>query len=312
MNTNLALVIPAYKSDFFRDTLQSIYDQSDQRFSLYIFDDASPNDLKSIVDEFSFRTDVTFQSFDENLGRKSLVKQWERCIAETGDEEWIWLFSDDDLMSPDCVKSFYDTMQKNPGFAAYRFHTQKISAQNELIRDNRFPDTFDGAGFLNLKLSYQQESYIVEYIFSRKAYEAIHGFDDLPLAWTSDDLFCTKLAEYGSICSIGEGNVQWRYGDSNISGKKDRAGALLKMQASLRFVDWILDHDEIAEKLNPQDLPVHWYIRQIRSMENQLTLLDELKAVRKMAKRHGNTWRYYLQMKKKRSKLMGWLKRFSS
>lgn len=312
MNPNLAIVIPAYKSDFFRDTLQSIYDQSDQRFSLYIFDDASPNDLKSIVEEFSFRTNVTFKRFDKNLGQQSLVKQWERCIGETKDEEWIWLFSDDDLMSPDCVKSFYNTIQKKSGFAAYRFHTQKISTQGELIRENRFPDIFNAADFLNLKLSYKQESYIVEYIFSRKAYDSINGFDDLPLAWSTDDLFCTKLAEYGNIRSVEEGTVRWRYGDSNISGKKDRANALLKMQASLRLVDWISEHSEIVAKLKPRDLPVHWYVRQIRSMENQLTLMDEMRAVRKMAKRDRNVWRYYLRMKKNRSKLIGWLKRFSS
>lgn len=312
MNHNLAIVIPAYKPDFFRETLQSIQAQSDKRFSLYIFDDASPSNLKSVLDEFDFDVPVTFKRFDENAGGQSLVKQWKRCIDQIGNEDWVWLFSDDDIMAPDCVESFYQTISKKPGYAAYRFDTKKISGGGDVLRENRFPETFDGAGFLNLKLSYEEESYVVEYIFSREAYNAIDGFPDLPLAWASDDFFCLELADYGGIRTINGGTVLWRYSDLNVSGKSHRGSARLKMEASLKFVSWILEHENIRGKLNPHDLPVSWYVRQIRTMEGQLTLLDELKAVQKLAWKDMSVWTHYIKMKKNRSKIAGWLKRFSS
>lgn len=312
MTPNLAIVIPAYKSEFFNETLQSIRNQTDLRFSLYIFDDASPENIEEIVNRFEFEIKVVFKRFDKNLGSHSLVKQWERCIRETRDEEWIWLFSDDDTMTPDCVKSFYQTLENNPGYAAYRFDTHKISSDGEVIKKNHFPDTFDGASFLNLKLSYEQESYIVEYIFSRKAYEEIGGFTDLPLAWTTDDLFCLKLANYGEICSIDSGVVNWRYSESNISGGQNLENARQKMEASSIFVNWVIDHPEVYKKLNPRDLPISWYIRQIQSMKGQLTLWDEIKAVQKISKRDKGAWKHYFEMKKNSSKIVGWLKRFSS
>ncbi|WP_234571597.1 glycosyltransferase family 2 protein [Rhodohalobacter sp. 614A] len=312
MNHNLAIVIPAYKPDFFKETLRSIQAQSDQRFSLYIFDDASPANLESIVQQFAFEFPVTFKRFEKNMGSESLVKQWERCIDQTENEEWIWLFSDDDIMEPDCVKSYYQAKVKNPGYAAYRFHTKKISAEGDVIRENRFPATFDGADFLNLKLSYEQESYVVEYIFSREGYEFIGGFPDLPLAWASDDLFCLKLADYGRICTIEGGNICWRYSDLNVSGKSHRGSARQKMEASYQFVNWILDHQNIRDKLNPRDLPISWYVRQLRTMRNQLTMMDELKAVQKLAVRDKRVWKHFFKMKKNRSKIIGWLKRFSS
>lgn len=312
MTPKLAIVIPAYKPDFFFETLQSIRDQTDKRFSLYIFDDASPANLEEIVNRFNFEVQVFFQRFDENLGSRSLVKQWERCIRETEGEEWVWLFSDDDIMAPDCVKSFYLTLESKPGYAAYRFDTHKISNDGEVIKKNQFPDTFDGADFLNLKLSYQQESYIVEYIFSLKAYNEIGGFPDLPLAWTTDDIFCLKLANYGEICSIDGGVVNWRYSESNISGRNSRENARLKMEASSAFVNWVFDQPEVYKKLKPQDLCISWYVRQIRSMEGQLTLWDELKSVQKIARRDKRIWKHYFEMKKNRSKIAGWLKIFSS
>lgn len=312
MTPNLAIVIPAYKSEFLQETLKSIRDQSDQRFSLYIFDDASPNNIEDIVQQLTFTVNVTFKRFDRNLGEEFLTKQWERCIAETAGEEWIWLFSDDDLMTKDCVESFYKSIEQNPGFSAYRFDTKKVSAAGKVIRENQFPHIFDGAVFLNHKLSYKQESYIVEYIFSRRAYNAINGFPDLPLAWTSDDLFCLKLAEHGKICSMDGGCVHWRYSDSNISGRDSRKNAQLKLQAASEFVDWIMDRPKIVQKLQPDNLPITWFVRQIRSLLDQLTLVDEIKAVHTVARYDKRVWLYYFEMKKNRSKIYGWLKKFSS
>jgi glycosyltransferase involved in cell wall biosynthesis len=311
MNPNLAIVIPAYKSDFLTETLQSIRDQSDQRFSLYIFDDASPHNIKEIIQQVSFDVSVSFKRFDTNVGRKSLTKQWERCISETANEDWIWLFSDDDIMSPDCVESFYKSVENDPDFSAYRFDTKKISATGEVIRENKFPKSFDGAGFLNQKLSYKQESYIVEYIFSRKAYNEIGGFPNFPLAWTSDDLFCLKLAEYGRISSVDGGCVFWRYSGSNISGSSNRENAKLKLKAAAEFVDWIIDRPNIVEKLQPQDLPLRWFVRQVRSMVDQLTLFDEIWAIKSVSRYDNKIWKYYFKMKKNRSKIIGWLKKFS-
>ncbi len=312
MTSNLAIVLPAYKSEFLEETLRSIRDQSDQRFTLYIFDDASPENIEKIVEKISLKANVIFKRFDTNLGGESLTKQWERCIEETADEEWIWLFSDDDIMTTNCVESFYQSLKERPGYSAYRFNTKKVSAGGELIRENQFPKIFGGAEFLNKKLSYEEESYIVEYIFSRHAYEEIGGFPDLPLAWTADDLFCLKLAEHGEICSIENGCVHWRYSDSNISGSSDRNKAKLKLKAASQFVDWIMERPEIIEKLEPKNLALTWFVRQIRSMLDQLTLLDELMAMRTVARYDKGIWKHYFEMKKNRSRIVGWLKKFSS
>lgn len=312
MNPNLAIVIPAYKADFFKETLQSIRDQKDPRFTLYIFDDASPSDLKDIVEQLDFNFDVRFIRFNKNWGGMSLVKQWERCIQNTQNEEWIWLFSDDDLMSRDCVESFYQTLENNPGYAAYRFNTEKILTDGEVVKKNSFPDSFDAIDFLNLKLSYKQESYIVEYVFSRRAYKAVGGIPDMPLAWTSDDLFCTRLADYGQIQTIRGGTVKWRYSDSNISGKAHPANAKQKLYASLNFVNWVMSQKHIYKNLKPSDLPVSWFVRQVRSLTAQISIYDELRCVLQLSRRDKRIWSHYLQMKKNRSKLWGWLKRFSS
>ena len=48
-NETLAIVIPAYKRDFLAETLQSLVNQTNQHFHLYIGDDHSPYNLKEVV-----------------------------------------------------------------------------------------------------------------------------------------------------------------------------------------------------------------------------------------------------------------------
>lgn len=44
----LAIVMPAYKARFLRQALESIAQQTDKRFTVYVGDDASPDDIKEI------------------------------------------------------------------------------------------------------------------------------------------------------------------------------------------------------------------------------------------------------------------------
>ena len=59
---------------------------------LYVGDDASPENLKIIVDQFIDKIPIVYCRFENNIGLKELTKQWERCIDLSSEEEYIWLF----------------------------------------------------------------------------------------------------------------------------------------------------------------------------------------------------------------------------
>ncbi len=312
MHHELAIIIPSYKSDYLRETLESIINQSDQRFNLYIFDDASPEDIYQIVESTNLPAGTTCHRFEHNMGQKSIVAHWSRCIEMTKGEKWIWLFSDDDLMDSNCVRSFYTALEQNPQYTAFRFNTHKIADDGSLLRENVFKDDFTAISFLNQKLTYNQESYIIETIFSRESYEAIGGIPDLPLAWASDDLFNVKLALYGKIKVIQDAIVYWRYSGKNISGIKNRKSSLQKLKASRLFVKWIHQEKKLLTGLKPVDLATRWYIRQIRTLTDDLSILNELTAVARLSFIDFKVWKLYLRMKWDRSRIIAWVKRFLS
>ena len=84
-------------------TLMSIFLQTLDNFHVYIGDDASKEDLQSVILDFP-QDKITYKRFKTNLGSCDLISQWKRCIALSSEEPWIWLFSDDDLMSPTIMR----------------------------------------------------------------------------------------------------------------------------------------------------------------------------------------------------------------
>ena len=113
LKNNLAILIPAFKTRFFRETLNSIANQTCKNFTLYVGDDCSPENIEEITFEYSNVINIKYIKFPNNIGAKHLVNQWNRCLNLVNDEEWIWLFSDDDIMDKDCVKSFYFSLENS-------------------------------------------------------------------------------------------------------------------------------------------------------------------------------------------------------
>ena len=133
----LAVIIPYYKFTFFEATLQSLANQTDKRFKVYIGDDASPEDCNYLISEFKGYFDFTYHRFETNLGGISLTQQWERCIALSSNEEWVMILGDDDVLGKNVVAEFYNNLPKikSENVNVVRFSTQKIDDEGKLISE---------------------------------------------------------------------------------------------------------------------------------------------------------------------------------
>lgn len=245
--TELAIVIPAYKATFLRETLESIANQTDKRFHLYIGDDCSPYNLKEIVDEFEGRIPMTYHRFDTNLGGTDLVSQWERCIALTHGESWIWLFSDDDIMGTECVRAFYEVPEVIRTNSIIHFNVNIINGKSEIVKKPaEYPGQISAEEYLYLKLSGKIISYVVEFIFPRTIYDLIGGFVNFDLAWGSDFMTWLRMAtetERGiiTIATTDKANVYWRMSDENISPNKTYAIQKRKIESLIGNAAYIRD-----------------------------------------------------------------------
>lgn len=239
----LAIVIPAYKATFFRETLTSIANQTCKKFRVYVGDDGSPEDLHSLITDFEGQISVTYRRFDQNLGREDLVAHWERCIDMVENEEWIWFFSDDDLMDPTCVEKFYENFERLLKNDIAHFNVKKINAVGAIIEEGRFPNfppLYSAQNFCRDRLVYKQQSYFVEYIFRKSTFMEVGRFQRFDLAWGTDVATCIKLARSNGIVTLDGSYVYWRKSNQNISPDHSPAMVHRKMSAIVDFFEWLV------------------------------------------------------------------------
>jgi glycosyltransferase involved in cell wall biosynthesis len=235
----LAIVIPYYKITFFEETLQSLANQTDQRFTVYIGDDASTENPITLLEKFNGTFNFVYLRFDNNLGGTSLTQQWDRCIALTGSEEWIMILGDDDVLGANVVEEFY---KNHPKFKS-NSNVIRFSSQMIFEMTNNKSETFTNPVLEKGNKSYFRKfkgfsrSSLSEYFFSKEIYLK-HGFKNYPLGWHSDDKAWLDFTENKLIYSINNAVVFIRISDSSISGKTDNKD--LKYIAKINFLTDII------------------------------------------------------------------------
>lgn len=220
----LAIVIPYYKLIFFEATLDSLAAQTDQRFKVYIGDDASPESPTLLLEKYKGKFDFEYHRFEKNLGGISLTQQWERCIALSSNEEWIMILGDDDVLGGNVVEGFYKNLIEieSEDVNVVRFATQVIDESGKSISEiYQHPKFEEGLEFFIRKLKWETRSSLTEYFFKREAYLS-KKFQYYPFAFYSDDRAWIDFTSDKSIFSINEVLISIRISSQSLSGSADK------------------------------------------------------------------------------------------
>lgn len=240
MEKKIAIVIPAYKIDFFKETLDSLARQTTKDFTVYVGDDCSPSDFKSLIDEYTERINIVYHRFGENLGGKDLVGHWKRCIELTHGEPWIWLFSDDDVIGERCVELFYKEVLYEAQYDIYHFDVKIINSTGKIVYNPAEYPKVIGALTLYRETSKNNiRSFVVENVFSRNIYEKVGGFESFPMAWGSDMATWLKMGKDKGLKTICGDYVFWRKSNKNITPSKERDIIKRKFSIQVDFYEWV-------------------------------------------------------------------------
>lgn len=286
---NLAIIIPAYKSEYLYEAIQSIASQTCKDFTLYIGDDCSPHNLEEIIMPFYDRIDIVYKRFDANLGGKDLVAQWKRCISLSKAEKWIWLFSDDDIMEPTCVENFYKAIENTDSkYDVYHFDVNIINENNTIIRIlPRYPQNLDAFTYYKRKLIGNIASFVVENIFSREVYNKTGGFEVFDLAWGSDIATWVKFSSQKTMYTIYDSKVLWRSSKDNISPNNSNPIVLRKIQALNNFFLWSYKY---FNKKSIILINVKAFIQRMRQFRSYISDKELNLSVKSFCKIHNILW----------------------
>lgn len=227
-------VLPAYKRAFLKQAIDSILAQTYKDFELIIVDDDSPENLDEIINLYD-DSRVRYYKNRENIGAKSLVRQWNYCISLC-DSQYLVLASDDDIYDVDYLKEMDTLVNKYPNANVFRPRLKHIDENNNTLWiEGYLKEYCSGLEFLDAWTSGWIGGGIPFYLFKRQALLDVGGFANYPLAWHSDDATVLRLSE-NAVISTDELLFSFRTSGSNISARPNSQTDLLnKLNATNQF-----------------------------------------------------------------------------
>lgn len=211
-----SITIPAYKQKYLYEAIESCLAQTYKDFELIIVDDASPEDLKSVVDRFQ-DSRIRYYRNEKNCGALNVVDNWNICLSYAHGD-YVICMGDDDRLLPNCLDEYSELIEKYPDLDIYHGMTEIIDENSKVtnIQEAR-PEREGMYSMISGRLRNSRLQYIGDWLFMRTSLEKINGYVNMPMAWGSDDLTAYTMAKNKGVANTQIPVFQYRISSLTIS-----------------------------------------------------------------------------------------------
>lgn len=217
-----------------KECIQSILGQTYSEFEIIIVNDASPENITSVVASFQ-DSRIRYYVNEKNYGAVNVVDNWNKCLSYAiGD--YVICMGDDDKLLPDCLSEYANLISEYPGLGVYHSWTEIINEDSEVVSMQEARPIFESVySMMWGRLNCRRLQFIGDFLFERKLLMENGGFFKLPLAWASDDITAYIAASHAGIANSQKPGFQYRASSSTISKSSD---AHVKLEAIKMEEKW--------------------------------------------------------------------------
>ncbi len=211
-----SITIPAFKQRYLYEAIESCLAQTYKDFELIIVDDASPEDLKSVVDRFQ-DSRIRYYRNEKNCGALHVVDNWNICLGYAKGD-YVICMGDDDRLLPNCLEEYSKLIDKYPDLDIYHGMTEIIDENGNVTNMQEARPEREGMySMISGRLRNSRLQYIGDWLFKRTALEQLNGYVNMPMAWGSDDLTAYTIAKNKGVANTQMPVFQYRISSLTIS-----------------------------------------------------------------------------------------------
>lgn len=211
-----SVMIPAYKRTYLKECIDSILTQTYTDFELIIVNDASPEDLDSIVNSYS-DSRIHYYKNEENCGAINVVDNWNICLSYAKGD-YVICMGDDDKLLPNCLEEYAKLIETYPNIGLIHGWTEIINEESTPTLLTVHRCEYESALSLMWHRQYAYScQFIGDFCFNREWLQAQGGFYKLPLAWGSDDISAIIGASKNGVANTQTIVFQYRVNSQTIS-----------------------------------------------------------------------------------------------
>jgi glycosyltransferase involved in cell wall biosynthesis len=231
----ISVTIPSFKSRYLDEAIKSVTNQTWQDWELIIVDDYSPENLKSIVDQYINDPRIHYYRNDKNCGIIDVVDNWNICLSHCNGD-YVICIGDDDRLLPCCLEEYQKLVKKFPGLNIYHARTQIIDEEGRIIgyqEERPLYETCEEMLFRQWKEDRKQ--FIGDFMISRKWLNKNGGYIKFPLAYSSDWATANLAAKEKGIANGQTVMFEYRDNQYTISRSQNLKIAVKACSSSQRW-----------------------------------------------------------------------------
>lgn len=270
----VSIAIPAYKKEYLKETIISILNQDYTNFELIIVNDKSPANLDEIVKQFKDKRIRYFKN-SENLGKKSIVYNWNHCLSYAQGEFFV-LICDDDVMKPDFISRLLDLSFKYPQCNVFRARRELYNEVTQYTQEDPLWPIYETYNdFLSNTILGKRKHTISEFLYRTEYIKLKGGYDIYPVGFYADDASILKFSQQGGIVCSSEILLTFRKSLYHISSPCMQN--FQKITAALKYYKWLLSQtDKMKDKtiiMNQLDYDLYEYFINAPSLKERLKII---------------------------------------
>lgn len=238
-----SITIPAFKQKYLYEAIESCLAQTYKDFELIIVDDASPEDLKSVVDKFHDDR-IRYYRNKKNCGALNVVDNWNICLGYV-QGDYVICMGDDDRLLPNCLEEYAQLIEAYPEVDVFHGWTEIIDEESKSIDINEPRPLKESVYSLMYYRLKGRQQYIGDFLYKTETLRKNGGYYYLPLAWGSDDITAYIAAASHGI--VNSQNVLFQYRKNRYTISKS-SNCKIQIQSFLKYKQWAFDFLENHKK----------------------------------------------------------------
>lgn len=211
-----SVTVPAFKAQYLSECIDSILAQTYKNFEVIIVNDASPQDLDSIVSQYD-DSRIHYYKNKVGFGALHVVGNWNKCL-EYAKGDYVICMGDDDKLKPCCLEEYAKLINKYPNFNVYHALTEMIDEHSQFMRMQEMRPEREGLfSMIYGRLNNRRLQYIGDWLFRTDFLRSIGGFVNFPFAWGSDDMTAYLAAKEKGVANSQVPMFQYRESSVTIT-----------------------------------------------------------------------------------------------
>jgi glycosyltransferase involved in cell wall biosynthesis len=264
----VSVIVPNYNhAKYLRQRLDSIFSQTYQNFELIILDDCSPDDSRTVINDYASDPRVTTCFNEVNSG--CVFRQWNKGL-EMASGELVWIAESDDYSDPNFLQTMVGLLDEKPevGIAfccSYRVADGEITLPlerwfREFQKDYLSDFIANGQDYAASQMLFLNTIPNASSAVFRKSLAKQAGPADDSFLLSGDWDYWIRLLYYADIAYVACPLNYYRYHESTARHAHSKNGVMLEegIRIALKVMERFHVPKESADRI--RELLVSWYI----------------------------------------------------